>query len=98
LAIGRRHRRPIATGTLHSLELARRDDQLEHLADPLDLASIVQIEVAALLGETDQRLLGPLGNLERADQIEAAIHELLWRERALLVEPVDDLLDTWLGA
>src|SRR2546428_3424116 len=84
---------------LGELVLARREDELQHAAyargAPLALVVRAEAEPTLLGRGLDQDAARLVTELERADQLEAAVDELLGRERAgragAPAQPVDEL-------
>src|SRR5262245_11610051 len=96
---------PFPPAALRELVFARRDDELEHAADPpgARLALLVGPEAEASFRRrgVDEHAARLAGQVERADQLEAPVDELLRREPGAgrvgaRAQPADDLLQTGL--
>src|SRR5438094_7919805 len=85
---------PMRLMTLGELILSRRHDQLKHLANTLvgrlGTRLTCPARLAPLLGLRDE--LSPRfgAHLHRAQQVEAPVDQLLWAQRALGLQSVDD--------
>src|SRR4029453_7354533 len=79
---------------LGKLIFARGHDQLQELGHPgrggLDVLSSVPAKIAAFFAKTNQPVTGSLGDLQRPEQVEAAIHDLGGGPGSLGLETVEN--------
>jgi hypothetical protein len=72
-------------------------NQLEHLPNPLvcdiRVGVAVPSDLAPFFGLTDQLLFGVGADFDWAELVEAVVDELLWAERPVLLDPIDDRTD-----
>src|SRR3989454_12264006 len=88
---------PIRLMTLGELILSRRHDQLQHLANTLvgglGTRLTCPARLAPLLGLPDELLPRVRAHFHWTQQVQTPIDQLLWAQRALGLQAVDDGAD-----